>query len=184
MGRKTSHGPFSCPTRFLLAIDLPIDDPHPTVAGGRRLGFGSPLHILRGAALVALTSQGSLPNYLFNRHFPSASSTVPLPTYFPLCRLQPRCIRRHEAIRLPLGPRIRRSVVASLPLGNGVRLSVAHGSTLRRLCCLVIVCSPFVALLPHSRLHVLRALCCPLIPLSCWRPRVAIALRRRRPRVA
>src|SRR6185312_8394768 len=28
MGRKTSHGPFSCPARSLLAVDLPIDDPH------------------------------------------------------------------------------------------------------------------------------------------------------------
>ena len=43
----TSHG--------LLAVDLPIDDPHPTA--------GSPLHVLQGATPVP--SQGSLSNYLF-----------------------------------------------------------------------------------------------------------------------
>jgi len=51
MGRKNSHGPFSSPARFLLAIDLPIDVPYPMAAGARRLSSSSPPHALWGAAL-------------------------------------------------------------------------------------------------------------------------------------
>ena len=90
--------------------------------------------------------------YLRVHYFPSASSTIPLPQSFPLCRLQPRRLGQHEAIGLPVVPRIHQPVTASLPLGHGVRLLVAPGSILRRLSCTI----------PRRR---------------CRRPRVAIALR-------
>ena len=151
----------------LLAVDLPIDEPHRTA--------GSPPHILRGATPVP--SQGSLSNYLFKGSSFSISvldsSTTTI--FSPL-------VATASPSRTPLSDRSPRRHLHP-PAGRGVSPprrwhSAPHCARIDPPTPLLHPSAPLLQATIRAPARS-RAATLPTSPARCQRPWVAIALRHR-----